>query len=121
MPTKKLKTNYPKRGEIFVADLSPSLGHEIHKKRPVLIISHNSLNQTLSTVVVLPFSSITPQFIGPDIVVFISQKGLDKKSALIVNQIRAIDKKRLVEKVGIISKIRMQEVEGALKIVLDFE
>lgn len=120
MPTKKHLKTYPKRGEIFIADLNPSLGHEIHKKRPVLVVSNNILNQTLPTVVVIPFSSIIPQFIGPDIVPFSSQKALDKKSALIVNQIRAIDKQRLKEKVSSISKGKIKEVEEALKIVLDF-
>lgn len=118
MPTLKHLETYPKRGQIFIADLNPSLGHEIHKKRPVLIISNNTLNRDLPTVVIIPFSSIIPQFIGPDVVLFTSQKGLDKKSALIVNQIRAIDRERLKEKVGSISKGKIKEVEEAIKIVL---
>lgn len=120
MPTQKRLKTYPKRGEIFIADLNPSLGYEIHKKRPVLVVSNNILNKTLPTVVIIPFSSIVPQFIGPDIVPFTLQKGLDKKSALIVNQIRTIDKERLKEKVSSISKGKIKEVEEALKIVLDF-
>lgn len=120
MPIQKRFKLYPKRGEIFIADLSPSLGHEIHKKRPVLVVSNNTLNKTLPTVVIIPFSSIIPPYIGPDVVPFVSQKGLDKKSALIVNQIRSIDKERLRKKLGSIPKGKTKEIEEALKIVLGF-
>lgn len=115
---KNLLTNYPKRGEIFIADLNPSFGREIHKKRPVLVISNNILNQVLPTVIIIPFSSIVPQFIGPDIVK-INQKGLDKPSAVIVNQLRSIDKNRLVKKVSKLSSSTLEQVEEAIKIVLD--
>lgn len=121
MQMKKPLINYPKRGEIFVADLNPSFGREIHKKRPVLVISNNILNQVLPTVVIIPFSSIVPQFIGPDMVKVNRQKGLDKSSTLIVNQIRSIDRERLVKKAGKLSKIDLEQVEEAIKIVLDLE
>lgn len=116
---KKALVKYPKRGEIFVANLNPSFGREIHKKRPVLVISNNILNQILPTVIIIPFSSIVPRFIGPDIVKIKSQKGLDKPSAIIINQLRSIDKERLVKKVGKLSKTNLEEVKDAIKIVLD--
>ena len=118
MPTKRSSISYPKRGQILISNLSPGFGHEMHKKRPILVISNNILNKTLPTVVVIPFSSIVPRFIGPDVVVFESQKGLEKKSALIVNQIRAIDKTRLGKKIGTISKAKIAEVERALSVAL---
>ena len=118
MPRNSL--NYPKRGEIFIADLNPAFGREIHKKRPILIISRNLLNQTLPTVVMIPLSSIVPEFVGPDVVKIKDPKiGLVRDSALIVNQIRSIDKSRLVKKAGKLNQIKMEEVEQALKVVLD--
>lgn len=110
--------NYPKRGEIYIADLKPSFGREIGKTRPALIISDNALNKVLPTVIVIPFSSIVPQNIGPDFVKFSNQKGLKKTSVLVVNQLGAIDRLRLVEKVGKISKQKLSEVEEAIKLVL---
>ncbi|OGE26903.1 hypothetical protein A3C26_03890 [Candidatus Daviesbacteria bacterium RIFCSPHIGHO2_02_FULL_39_12] len=83
--------NYPKRGEIYIADLNPAFGREIHKKRPVLIISNNMINQIYPLVIAIPFSSIVPEFVGADVVKFTGQKGLNKASALIVNQIKSID------------------------------
>lgn len=118
MPTQTPSNIYPKRGEIYLADLNPGFGREIHKKRPVLIISTNALNKTLPTVVVIPYSSIVPQFVGLDVVIFLSRRGLDKKSALIVNQIRSVDKVRLGKKIGKITKAKLLEVEESLKIVL---
>lgn len=118
MLTKRNLANYPKRGEIFTANLSPSFGRKMHKKRPVLVISNNMLNQTLPTVVIIPFSSIVPTYIGPDVVKFSSQKGLDRPSALIINQIRAIDKERLIKRLGEITKEKLLEVEAALGVVL---
>lgn len=118
MPTKKSLIVYPKRGSIYIANLDPALGREMRKKRPILVISENTLNQALSTIVVIPFSSLIPAFVGLDLVVFKKQTGLDKKSVLIVNQLRAIDKSRLVSKAGLISSAKMQEVEAAIRAVL---
>lgn len=120
MRMRKYSIKYPKRGDIFVADLNPSFGREIHKKRPVLVVSNNILNKELPTVIIIPFSSIVPQFIGPDVVkVALKAIGLDKKSLAMINHIRSIDKKRLVKKIGTISKGKLREVEEAIKIVLD--
>lgn len=118
MLTRKSGKDYPKRGEIFITDLEPGYGREMRKKRPALIISDNNFNQTFPTVVIVPFSSIVPEFVGPDVIKFINQKGLGKQSALIATQIRSIDKNRLMKKVGKISKQRLSEVVEALKLIL---
>lgn len=88
---RKFGKDYPKRGHIYIADLDPAYGREIHKKRPILIISNDNINQIYPTVIAIPFSSIVPHFLGPDVVKFTNQKGLHKQSALIVSQITSID------------------------------
>lgn len=113
--------SYPKRREIFIADLDPGYGREIRKKRPALIVSGDSFNQTFPTVVVIPFSSIVPEFVGPDVIKFSGQKGLENQSALITTQMRSIDKDRLIKNIGKISKQKMAEVEDAIELVLDLE
>ncbi len=118
MSTQKLLKSYPKRGEVFIADLNPGFGREMHKKRPVLVISNNSLNQNLSTVIMIPLSSVIPEFIGPDVVKIGDKMGLDKESVLIVNQIRSIDQARLIKRVGILSQDKIEQVEEALQITL---
>lgn len=118
MPMLKPSKKYPKRGEVFIADLNPGFGREIHKRRSVLVISNNSLNQNLSTVIVIPLSSIIPEFIGPDVVKIEDKIGLDRESVLIVNQIRSIDQTRLIKRVGILSQDKIEQVEEALEIAL---
>ena len=118
MLTRRPLKGYPKRGEIYIADLDPAFGREIHKKRPVLIISINDINEVLPTVIIIPFSSIVPKDIGPDFVSFSTQKGLDKESALVVNQLGAVDQIRLIKKIGKISQEKLLEVEESLKLVL---
>lgn len=114
----KPSISYPKRGEIFIVDLDPGFGREIRKKRPVLVISNNSLNRILPTVITIPFSSIIPQFIGQDVAVIEVGEGLDKRSAIIVNQIRSVDKERLVKRIGRLSGKHLKQVEEALQITL---
>lgn len=118
MQMQKSGKNYHKRGEIYIADLNPGFGREIRKKRPVLIISTNELNQALPTVITIPFTSIIPQNAGPDFVKFPNQKGLNEESLLVVNQLGTVDKIRLFKKIGKISKQKMLEVEEAIKLVL---
>src|SRR3989338_2554320 len=116
----KHSKSYPKRGEIFIADLDPGFGREMRKKRPILVISNNTINKNSNTLIMVPFSSIVPEFMGPNIV-DIENEGLDKRSAIIVDQIRSVDKGRLINKVGKLTSYKLFEVEDALKIVLGFE
>jgi mRNA interferase MazF len=119
MQTQKSLINYPKRGEIFVADLNPGFGRELHKKRPVLIISRNSTNRQLLHVVTVPISSQVPRLVGSDMILIGTSEGLTKKSVILPIYIRGIDKDRLIKKVGSLSKSKLQEVEDALKLILD--
>lgn len=118
MLMRKHLRGYPKRGQIYIADLNPGFGREMRKTRPVLIISNNNINQIYPVVIAIPFSSIVPEFIGPDAIKFTSQKGLDKESALIVSQVISIDKIRLIKKSGQLSKAQLEEVGQSLKNVL---
>lgn len=115
---KSLKNSLIKRGDIYIADFDPSFGQEIHKKRPVLIISNDILNQISPTLIVLPFSSVIPQTISFEKVKLSKIKGLAKESVILVNHIRAIDKSRLIKKIGKLSKSKLEEVEESLKLVL---
>lgn len=109
-----------KRGQVWVADLNPGIGAEIHKKRPILIISNNELNRYLSSIIVIPISSQTKP-LGPEKVLLPKgMAGLEKESAVLTPGIRAIDKKRLIKKLGEISEDYIEQVEAALLISLGF-
>ena len=107
-----------KRGDIWVVNLEPGFGREIRKKRPAVIISRNRFNESTPYVIVVPASSIMPNKISEEIVPISKIKGLDKDSVLLPLLIRSVDQKRLVKKVGVLSKNKLEEVEEALKLVL---
>lgn len=89
----------PKRYEIYFADLNPTLGAEMKKIRPVVIVSQNEMNRYLETLVVCPLtSSIHPQWRSR--VRIMCQA---KKSEVAVDQIRAVSKQRLKKKIGRLS------------------
>lgn len=111
-----------KRGDLWTTDLRPGQGFEVSKKRPCLIVSNNTVNKISPTVVIIPLSSQAYKVLGPERL-FIAKKEskLVKDSVILVTQIRAIDKTRLIRPISSISKPKLQEVEEAIKIVLDLE
>jgi len=110
-----------KRGEIWIVNLEPGFGREIHKKRPALIISNNSVNQNTYHVIVVPTSSIVPTVLTDEMIHLGRLKGFDRESVLLPVLIRSIDQDRLIKKIGKISKQKTAEVEDAIKLVLDLE
>lgn len=109
-----------KRGEIWVTDLRPGVGWEVAKKRPSLIVSSNAINTISPVVIVVPISSQIPEVLGPERLLLHENEavGLTKKSVILITQIRAIDKTRLVKRVGTIKEEKLLEVEGSIKLVL---
>lgn len=89
----------PNRYDIFFADLNPTIGSEIRKVRPVVIISQNEMNQHLDTVVICPLTSqLHPQWRSR---IQITCAG--KKAEIAVDQIRTISKQRLQKKIDHLS------------------
>jgi len=109
-----------KRGEIYLAALDPVLGKEISKTKPVVIISNNKNNLFSGTVTILPVSSQNLDKIYP-FEVFISKEsgGLPKNSKVKGDQIRTIDKIRIIRFIGELKKNQMEDIEKAIKIHLD--
>lgn len=87
------------RFEVFLVNLDPTVGHEIKKIRPCLIISPNEINHYISTVIVAPMTTK-----GKKYPTRISCSFQGKNGQIVLDQIRTIDKRRLVKKFGIISK-----------------
>ncbi|MCD4805527.1 MAG: type II toxin-antitoxin system PemK/MazF family toxin [Desulfobacterales bacterium] len=91
-----------KRYEIYFADLNPTIGSEIKKVRPVVIISQDEMNKYLKTVVVCPLTSeLHPQWRTR-----LQIKCANKKAEIVVDQIRTISKQRLKKKIDKLSKIK---------------
>ena len=118
MQMQKSGKKYPKRGDFYISYLGPAFGREIHKKRPVLIISSDIYNRGTHYAVVIPASSIVPKVIGPEMVFLGKLMGFNKKSVLLPLFVRSIDQQRLAKKIGTLPKERLLEVEESLKLVL---
>jgi|SRR5579862_811902 len=109
-----------KRGEIYFANLDPTVGSEIKKKRPVLIISNNANNNAASTITIVPVTSNTTKVYPFEVLLEIKDCGLSKRSKAQCHQVRTISKIRIKGKrVGLASKHVMTKINAALKLHLD--
>jgi len=84
-----------KRFDVYLVNLDPTVGHEIKKSRPCLIISPDEINRYISTVIVAPMTTKGRPY--PTRIPCIFQ---DKKGQIILDQIRTVDKSRLVKRLG---------------------
>ncbi|MEK7800990.1 MAG: type II toxin-antitoxin system PemK/MazF family toxin [Pseudomonadota bacterium] len=84
-----------KRFDVYLVNLDPTVGHEIKKSRPCLIISPDELNRYISTVIVAPMTTKGRPY--PTRIPCIYQ---DKKGQILLDQIRTVDKSRLVRRLG---------------------
>jgi len=107
----------PKKGDVFLVSLDPTIGTEINKTRPGLIVSNDVANKNSSRVIVAPITSnVTSVF---PFHVYLDE--LKKPSKALLNQVRAVDKRRLLKFLAGISDQHMEEVDSAIKIVFDLE
>ena len=94
-----------KRFDIYLVNLDPTLGHEIKKTRPCLIISPDEMNRYIGTVIIAPLTTKGRSY--PTRIPITFQR---KKGQIVLDQIRTIDKSRLVTKLGKINKETAQNV-----------
>ena len=105
----------PRRGEVWWAALDPTLGSEISKTRPCVVITRDLINQYRRTVVVVPLSSSPSAH--PPIRVAVNCGG--RPAVAVVDQIRSIAKKRLQNRIGVLTEPEMEAIGDALQQVLD--
>ena len=107
----------PKRGEVYLVSFDPALGAEIQKTRPALILQNDIANEHSSVTIV---AAITSQFDYPlypaEVFIKAPDGGLLADSAILLNQIRSIDKRRLIKYLGVLKPQTMEQVRGAIEI-----
>jgi len=110
------------RGDIFLAALDPVIGHEISKTRPVIIVSNNIGNQYSGTVTIIPVTSKNLTKIYP-FEVFIPKNisKLTKDSKGRTDQIRTLDKARLIKLIGHLDQDLLTKVDRAIRIHLNLD
>lgn len=104
------------RGEIYIADLDPVVGSEQGGERPVLVIQNNLGNKHSPTVIVLAITSRFHKKRNLPTHVPIESGDLSKDSIALAEQVRTIDKSRLIHYVGRASRETMDFVDDALKV-----
>ena len=103
------------RFDVYLINLDPTVGSEIQKTRPCLIISPDEMNRHIRTVIVAPMTTA-----GKDYPTRISCKFKRKKGQIVLDQIRTIDKKRLIKKLGSINPETQLEVISVLQRLFAF-
>ena len=86
------------RFEVFLVNLDPTIGHEIQKTRPCVVVSPNEMNRNIATVVIAPMTTKGRTYPTRVICQFQGKEG-----QIILDQLRTVDKTRLVKKLGEIS------------------
>ncbi len=107
-----MSTSVPKRGEVWLVDFNPTVGAEIKKRRPAVILSSDAVGR-LSIKLVAPFTDWKAHFahniwhvrVNPD-----HTNGLSKASAVDVLQLRGMDRQRFIRKLGQLSRATLEEI-----------
>lgn len=108
---------FPKRGEVYWVDLEPAIGAETQKKRPGLVVSNDIGNEVSKVVMIAPITSKVAHIYPFEVKTVIN--GKDAK--IMLNQCRALDKSRLLSKIGVVDEHTMKSAEEAIKIVFGME
>jgi mRNA interferase MazF len=108
-----------KRGDIYYANLNPSVGAETAKRRPVLIVSNNANNRAANTVTILPITSNVSRVYPFEVLIQPEESGLPKPSKVQAQQIRTISVQRLDDAIaGRLNSQLLQQIDAALKLHL---
>lgn len=106
--------SFPRRGSVCRVGFDPAVGHEIRKSRPAVIVSNDHMNELAATVLVMPITGgHIPYYhwinIDPP------EGGLTKPSSIVTEQIRAVDKRRIGKRLGMLRAETLAKIEDAVR------
>jgi len=108
-----------KRGDIYFMNLDPTIGREIQKIRPVIIVSNNANNRASETITVIPLTSNTKKVYPFEVLLKSNESNLPKDSKAQCQQIRTLSVQRITgKKIGNVSTQTMEAVSAAIKLHL---
>jgi len=111
--------SYPRRGEIFLVRFDPTTGAEIQKTRPALVIQNDIGNRNSPLTIVSAITSYHGGVVRPhQVLIKAPEGGLQVDSAVLLNQIRSVDKQRLMRRLGALEPETLARVDRALLISL---
>lgn len=116
---KALRAGFPRRGEIYLVSFDPALGHEIKKTRPALVLQNDIGNEfSLTTIVAAITSKVSVRPYPVEVILSPGSSGLKVPSTVRLDQIRTIDRGRLIKRLGMADSEEMAEIERAIQISL---
>jgi mRNA interferase MazF len=109
-----------RRGEIYLCSFDPTVGHEIKKTRPALVVQNDVGNRySPLTIVAAITSTISPVPYPVEVVIDpTAANGLDVRSSIRLDQIRTVDRQRLARRLGVVDSATVAQVDEALRISL---
>ena len=110
-----------RRGEVFLVNFDPTLGAEAKKTRPAVVVSNDINNAHSPIVSIAPITSNVTRIYSFEVEIPPGTAGLRARSKVMVNQTRAVDKIRLMKRLGQLPEQIMKEVNRALKLHYDLE
>lgn len=105
-----------RKGLIVLLSLDPVKGSEIAKIRPAVVVSNDVCNEYSPVVTIVPCSTKLDKIYATEVLI---KEGMDKPSKACADQIRTVDKTRIVKILGEISSTTMRQIENAIMIHLD--
>ena len=109
----------PRRGEIYLVNFDPTLGAEIRKTRPALVLQNDIANCHSPITIVAAISSKFGDTLYPtEVLIAALEGGLSVDSVALLNQVRSIDRQRLTKRLGAVRPATMEKIERAIQISL---
>jgi mRNA interferase MazF len=109
----------PKRGEVYLVNFDPTLGAEIRKTRPAVIVQNDTGNRWSPITIVAAITSQHDDDLYPtEVLISPPEGGIRNRSVILLNQIRSIDRRRLVKRLGTLNAATMEKADKALRISL---
>jgi mRNA interferase MazF len=110
---------FPRRGEVYLVSLDPTVGAEIRKTRPAVVIQNDIANEVSPTTIVAAITSKIRYEDDPATVMVEGREGgLHHRSVILLGQVRTVDRKRLIHRMGVLKSETMARVDRALAVSL---
>jgi len=110
-----------KKGDVYLVNFDPTIGSEVKKTRPAVIVS-NDVNNANSTIIsITPITSNVSRIFSFEVELPAGSGGITIKSKAMINQTRAVDKARLIKHIGSLDSLIIEKINRALKLHYDID
>jgi len=110
-----------KKGDVYLVNFDPTVGSEVKKIRPAVIVSNDVNNANSPILSITPITSNVSRVFSFEVELPSGGSGLTKKSKAMINQTRAVDKARLIEHIGKLDRQVLERIDKALKLHYDLD